>query len=130
MSENLPGNDPVQPAQPAPAYAGGVPGAPATQPKGLAVTSLVLGIVSVVLAWWLGVVANIAGIVGLVLGVVGLVLGIVGRRKGQSSSMTLWGIILSALGIVLGIVAIIVVAAIIGSALSDPTLQQQLQDLE
>lgn len=120
MSENVPGGEPVQnPVPPAaPAY-----GAGPVQPKGLAVSSLVVGIASLVLAWWLGIVAIIGGIVAVVLG-------IVARKKGQSKPMSLWGIITGAVAIVLAIIAMIIIAAIIGAALNDPSLQQQLQELE
>lgn len=123
MSENLPegqpASNPVPPAaQPAPGY-----GAAPVQPKGLAVSSLVVGIISLVLAWPVA-------IVGIIGGVVALILGIIGLKKGQSRGMSLTGIITGALAIVLAIIAMIVVAMFLGAVLNDPNLQQQLQELE
>ncbi len=118
MSQNVPGEQPAvpQPEQPAaPAYsAPAAPAAPAygaaaVQPKGLAITALILGIASIVFCWvwWLSIPA----------GVVGLVLGIIGLRKGQPRGMALTGVILSAIGIVIAIILIIVIAAIVAAAI-------------
>ncbi|GAA1656584.1 hypothetical protein GCM10009790_40440 [Georgenia ruanii] len=151
MSDNLPGNDrnsnPVPPppapsgtpnahtpnahtAPSAPAYdpAATNPGAPAysggpAQPKGLALSSMIVGIVSLLISWPV----SIVGIIG---GVVALVLGIVARKKGQPKGMALTGIITGALAIVISIIAMIFVALVIGAALNDPNLQQQLEQLD
>lgn len=106
MSQNVPGDQPVDPQfqQPAaPAY-----GAVAQQPKGLAITALILGIASVVFCWvwWISIPA----------GIVGLVLGIIGMKKGQPRGMALTGIILSAIGIVIAIILIIVIAVFVAAA--------------
>ena len=126
MSENLPGNEPgsnpVPPAPPAAPQYQGAAAPVAAEPKGLAISSLVLGIVGVVFSWFVP-------FIGIVGGIVGLILGILARKKGQPKGMSLTGIILSAVAIVLAIIAIIVVAMVIGSALSDPNLQQELSNL-
>ncbi|MBK0420716.1 DUF4190 domain-containing protein [Leucobacter sp. CSA2] len=122
MSENLPGNDPASnaPAPQAPPAMPDYSAAPAypaaTEQKGLAISSLVLGIVGVVFSF-------LVSFVGLVAGVVGLVLGILARKKGQPKGMSLTGIILSAAAIVLAIISMIIVAMFIGAALNDPNLQ-------
>lgn len=81
--------------------------------NGLAVGSLVLGIVGVVfsiLFVWVGLIASI----------IGLVLGLVARRRPSSSrGMVLAGIILSAIGIVLSIILIIVALAVVVPAISN-----------
>lgn len=120
MSENLPGSEPVSnPVPPtAPAY-----GAAPAQPKGLALSSLIVGIVSLAISWPVA-------IIGIIGGIVAVVLGIVARKKGQSKPMSLWGIITGAAAIVLAIVSLIVVAMFVSAVLTDPNLQQQLQELE
>jgi hypothetical protein len=94
MSEQLP---PV----PAPA--------PTGDKKGLAIASLVLGILSLCasLGWWCG---GPISIVGLVLGFLGV--------KSSGKSMAVAGMILSAIGLLLTIVFLII------SKVSGPILQQ------
>ena len=126
MSENLPGNEPASnpvppaaPQMPAPSY-GNVP-AP-TETKGLAIASLVLGIAGVIFSF-------LVTFVGFVAGIVGLILGILARKKGQPKGMTLTGIILSAVAIVLSIILFIIAIVVVGSVLNDPSVQQELSDL-
>jgi uncharacterized membrane protein len=73
--------------------------APAGDKKGLAIASLVLGILSLC--------ASVAWFCGGPLSVVGLILGFLGR-KGSGKGLATAGIIISAVGILLTIVFIIV----------------------
>ena len=116
MSQNVPGDLPVdpQPEQPAaPAYAAPAYGAVAQQPKGLAITSMVLGIAGIVLAWIPGV-----NWVALPAAIVGLILGIIALKKGQPRGMALTGIILGAIAIIFAIIGIILFVAVIGAVIS------------
>lgn len=86
--------------------------APMQQKNGMAIASLVLGIVAFVLSCF--------PIVGLVGGVVGLVLGIMGLKNAGPSAngkgMAIAGIILSALGLVGAIIWMVFSAAILAAA--------------
>ncbi|QIK64257.1 hypothetical protein G7068_14390 [Leucobacter viscericola] len=95
------------------------------EPKGLALSSIVIGAVSALLSWPFWILG--AGIIG---GAVSLVLGIVARRRGQSKRMSLIGIIVGSLAMLSGIIALAYFLSIINSALNDPAFQQQLQELE
>lgn len=95
------------------------------EPRGLALTSIVVGAVSAALSWPFWILG--AGIIG---GVVSLIIAAVAGRKGQSKKMVLAGAILGSLAILLGIVALVYYLSIIGSALNDPEFQQQLRELE
>lgn len=65
-------------------------------PNGLAIASLVLGIISIPTICCYGL--------GILLGIIGIVLGIVSRKSGtKMSGMAIAGIILSAIGILFGI---------------------------
>jgi hypothetical protein len=81
--------------------------------NGLAVGSLVLGIVGVVFAFlfvWVGLIASI----------IGLVLGFIARRRGVGTrGMVLAGIVLSVIGLVLSIIFIIIALAIVVPAMSN-----------
>ncbi|QIM18166.1 hypothetical protein G7066_04920 [Leucobacter coleopterorum] len=94
-------------------------------PKGLAISSIIVGAVSVLLSWPFWILG--AGIIG---GVVSLVLAIVARRRGQSKRMALIGMIVGLLAMLSGIIALAYFLSIINSALNDPAFQQQLQELE
>lgn len=80
---------------------------PAVSPRcpgeGLAVTSLVLGIVSMVIFW--------IPFLGAIAGLVGLILGIVSKSKG-SGGLAIAGIVLSAVGLVIGVVYIVFIFTI------------------
>lgn len=71
--------------------------------KGMAIASMILGIVSIVLCciWYISLIA----------GIVGIVLGIMHNRKNEKSGMATAGIICSVIGIILTI-AILILAAI------------------
>ncbi len=71
--------------------------------KGLAIASLILGIVSILCG-------------GGIFGIVGLILAIVAKKKGQAGPHTV-GLILSIIGLVLGLIATIVVFSIYGLAI-------------
>ena len=71
MSENLPENTPPAYTAPAAPAAPGYGAAPAPESKGLALSSMIVGIVSLVLAWPISIVGIIGGIVALILGIIG-----------------------------------------------------------
>ena len=72
-----------------------------TGQNGLAVASLVTGIVGAVVAW-------LIPIVGLVLGVVAVVLGVVARRNGVRTGQATAGIALGALAVVMAVVNMVI----------------------
>lgn len=93
---------------PPPPPPAGVP-APAQPGKGLAITSLVLGILSVLLClYWF---------IALPIGIVAVVLGIMARSKGVGGGMALTGIITGALGAVLALILAILTFA--GGGIAD-----------
>ncbi|MCS6553712.1 hypothetical protein K0028_01860 [Curtobacterium flaccumfaciens pv. flaccumfaciens] len=81
--------------------------APATNSgNGIAVGSLVLGIVGVVFAF-------LFSIVGLIAGIIGLVLGFIARRRAVGSrGMVLAGIVLSVIAIIVAIIFMIIGAVV------------------
>ncbi|WP_420367756.1 hypothetical protein [Curtobacterium sp. L1-20] len=91
-------NQPGGPNYPAASTPGA---APASSSNGMAIASLVLGIIGTVV----GLFIPIIGVIG---GVVGLILGILARRRSLSRGIVLGGIILSAIAIVVGIVGFII----------------------
>ena len=111
-------------------------GAPANQPKGLAIASLVLGIIALLSSLF---------IVGIVFGIVGLVLGFIATSKakkgtGGGRGMAIAGIVLSIIAILIS-VAVIVAAVFFANSDSvqnlsecldqagnDTAAQQQCQD--
>ena len=87
--------------------------APATNGgNGLAIGSLVLGIVGVVVGFFVA-------FVGIIAGVVGLILGIIARRRGLNRGMVLAGIILSAIAIVIGIIGIILAGVLVSQMMQN-----------
>jgi len=78
--------------QPVPQYVG-YPAVAAVpqQSKGLAIASLVLGIIGVVTSWFF--------FVGLPVSLLGLALAIVGRRRVQGKGMATAGLVLSIIGV-------------------------------
>lgn len=74
------------------------------QPKGLAIASMVLGIVSLVLfcIWWISIPA---GVIGLILGGVSLA-----TKKG-GKGMAIAGLVCSIVGIALYVICIVILAA-------------------
>lgn len=76
-------------------------GAPAPQgdKRGMAIASMVLGIVSLVLGWCLWYISLPCAIVGLVLGVL--------ANKAKKNGMATAGIVMSIIGIVLSVIWII-----------------------
>ena len=79
---------------------------PNTGSNGLAIASLVLGIVSLVLvaafSWMLW-----GSIAGLCLGIVGTILGVMGRKNDTGRTMATAGMILSIIGIAIGAICFI-----------------------
>lgn len=88
---------PQQPAYAAPAY-GQAPGP--IEPKGLAITALVTGIVGLVFCW--------AWFIGLLSGAAGVVFGIIALRKGQSKGMSIAGIITGGLGFIVAAILLVI----------------------
>ena len=82
-------------------------GAPAPEPKGLAITALILGIIGLVLLW--------VPILGALLGLVGLILGIIALKKRQSKGLSLTGLITGGVALIIG--GIITVTFFVGLAL-------------
>lgn len=106
-------------------------GAPAPQPvkKGLAVASLVLGILALI-----GCLIPLLNVVSILLAIVAIVLGVLAVRavkKGRSGGkgMAVTGIILSVLAIIGAIIANVLFGAAVES-ISDSVEQQQAADAE
>lgn len=80
---------------------------PSVPGKGMAIGSLVCGIVSLVFAWW-----SFAAIVGFIAGVVGIVLGVLGGKKmkmvGAPAGMATAGLVLSIIGAILSAIFFVV----------------------
>lgn len=94
--------------QPPPAGppAGGFGGAPAQPNNGLAIASLIVGIISLVMFWLCGL-----GIIG---GIVAVVLGVLGRNKskqlnGTGAGAAMGGIVTGAIALVVSAVFLVVV---------------------
>ncbi len=89
-------------------------GTPSEGGKGLAIASMVLGIVSIVLSCtWIGVIA----------GIVGLVLAIVYNKNNEKCGMSQAGLICSIIGIILFIV-IIILGVVLGLAVGTAALSE------
>ena len=72
------------------------PQGPVQQPgKGLAIGSLVCGIVSLVLSW-------MGGLLGVVAGIVGIILSIQAKKQGFVGGMNTAGLVMSIIGLALG----------------------------
>ena len=85
---------------------------PATQPKGLSIAALILGIASVPFGF--------LGVLGIILGILGVVFGFIARRRQPyARGMWLTGLILGFVGIVLGIIFITLTAIAVGAALQN-----------
>ena len=94
--------------------------------KGLAIASLVLGIVACVISWW----GLVLGIIGIICAVIGLILAINAQKSykalGQKNGIATAGLILSIIGtIVCGIVLAAGTAAA-NELANDPELMNQL----
>ena len=111
---------PAYPQQPQPAYQqpGYTPNAYASTPyqqpgapqpgKGMAITSLVLGIVSIV--FWFFFTPG-----GVICGIVGLILGIMAKSKGFSGGMQTGGLVTSIIGTALCAISLVACLACLGS---------------
>lgn len=78
------------------------PASQKTEPKGLAVTALVLGIVSLVGALF--------GWGGVILGLVALIIGVIALKKSQPKGLSVTGIVTGSLGLIGGIIMLIITA--------------------
>src|SRR5665213_3540222 len=85
--------------------------APAQPSNGLAVTSLVLGIIAVVTCW-----IPLLGFFGLIGGIVGFIVGIIGAQRPYGRGMAIGGIVCSTLAILFWVAGILVLGAIFGAA--------------
>ena len=83
--------------------------------KGLAIASLVLGIVACVISWW----GLVLGIIGIVCAVVGLILAINAQKSykalGQKNGIATAGLVLSIIGLVLSIIGTIVCGIVLAA---------------
>lgn len=108
---------PQQPFQPGAPQGPGAPQAPGVpsygystapkQPKGLAITALVLGIVAVVGGMIFGWIPFVGGIITVLCGLAALILGFIAIGKKQSKGMSITGLILGGVGVLAGIGIII-----------------------
>lgn len=78
---------------------------------GLAVTSLVLGIVGIVLVF-----IPIIGYITLPMAILGVIFGVVGWRGGERKGMAITGTILSVIVLVLFVIAVAVIANALNEA--------------
>lgn len=97
--------------------------------KGLAIASLILGIVACVIAWW----GLVSGIIGIICAIVGLILAINAQKSykalGQKNGMATAGLILSIVGLVLSIIGTIVCGVLVAAGTkiaNDPQTQQYI----
>jgi len=79
--------------------------------RGLAIASLVLGIISIVLAFIMPL------FVGFVCGIVGIVLAVQARKK-EKTGMATAGLVCSIIGTIFGAISVICVVACVGAAIS------------
>lgn len=77
--------------------------------KGLAIASMVLGIVSIVFACCLWYISLVTGIVGLILGIVSI------KQNRDGKGMAIAGIIMCAIAIVLAICTVLFLGALLAS---------------
>lgn len=82
--------------------------------NGLALASMIIGIVSLVLTVTVCCCGGWVGIPMAIISIVGLILGIMAKKKDQKKGFVMAGIICNSIAIVLGI--ILVIAAIVGVA--------------
>lgn len=85
-------------------------GAPAPT-NGLAIASLVLGIVSILIVW-----IPIVGFLGAIMAVVGLVLGLLALRQPEGSAMAIGGVVCAGVSLVITAIYILMFVAAIGVA--------------
>lgn len=135
---------PAAPQQPYAPGAPGAPGAPQTpgvpsygypsaprQPKGLAITALILGIVAVVGGMIFGWIPFVGGVITILVGIAAVILGFIALNKKQSKGMSLTGLILGGVGVLAGIGVVIawsVFFANVSSSIDD--YSSSLDDLQ
>ena len=112
---------PVPPVPPQQAPGQGYPAYSAAprEPKGLAITAMILGIVAVVGALIFGWLPFVGGIITILVGAAAVVLGIIALRKKQSKGMSLTGLITGGVGVLIGIGIVITWAAVFSSVGSE-----------
>ena len=89
-------------------YYGEVPAEPQKESKGLAIASMVLGIVAIIFGCC-------GGWIGLVCGIVGLILGIVYNKKNEKNGMATAGIVCSIIGLILFVVMNVLAIGLLSS---------------
>ncbi len=104
----------VNPNQQPPVYDSVGPNTEGQGSNGMAIGSLVCGILSIVGSCWC------CGL-NLILAIVGLVLGIIGKKKAGKSGMALAGIICSVIGLIISIIYTIYVIVVGVSGSMEPT---------
>lgn len=85
-------------------------GAPASA-NGMAIASLVLGIVSVLIVW-----IPVVGILGTLMALIGLVLGLLALRRPDGRGLAIGGVVCAGVSLVITAVYILLFAAAIGVA--------------
>ena len=103
---------------PAPPYPPQQPGA--TQPKGLAISALIVGIVSLVFCW--------VPFIGILGGIAAVILGIIALKKAQSKGMSITGLITGGLAVIASGIFIIVTVMFVGAIAASG--DQAVKDLE
>ena len=81
--------------------------------KGLAVASLVLGILSLVFMFF-----SFIGWLGTILGIIGIILAVVAKQQGAKGGMVTAGLVLSIIGAALSLVLYIACVACVNNALN------------
>lgn len=109
--QSQPSYQPVTPPSSSPQSSQpGTAGQP-TRSNGLAIASLVIGIISFLFGW--------AGVFILLPAIAAVVLGIIALKKKQSKGLALTGTILGALGLLTAIIATALAASLLGQAAKD-----------
>ncbi|MES2034492.1 MAG: hypothetical protein V4466_09970 [Pseudomonadota bacterium] len=79
--------------------------------NGLAIASLVLGVISVLIVW-----IPIIGLFGTLLALVGLVLGILGLKGVTGRGLAIGGIVTSGISLVITVLYMLLFGALVGAA--------------
>jgi len=85
--------------------------------KGLALTSLVLGILSLVFMF-----VPFFGWIGTIVGIVGIILGAIAKQQGAKGGVATAGLVMSIIGAALSLILYIACYACIASVVNNPAL--------
>lgn len=80
--------------------------------NGMAIASLVLGIVSILIVW-----IPIVGLLGTVMAIVGLVLGLMALRKAESRGLAIGGVVCAGVSLVITALYLFAFTAMIATAI-------------